>query len=226
VQALLSGGEVLLLFATGENESYVFAVTHGSAVWKRIGLGTAALSSKVAAFRRGLDVEALQQSAEGGKPVLFDLGLANELYTDLIGPVELLVKDARHLLVVPSGPLTSLPCHLLVTEKPATPIPQLEDIGSSWDVAWLIKRQAESVLPALASLKALRQVARRDAGARPLVGFGDPVFDPAERAKAKKSADPSMKPPTHHSIQSVRSRTGEIDQSLPFSEQPRSAGTP
>jgi hypothetical protein len=41
-----------------------------------------------------------------------------------------------------------------------------------------------SVLPALASLKALRQVARRDPGARPLVGFADPVFDPAERANA------------------------------------------
>jgi hypothetical protein len=92
-------------------------------------------------------------------------------------------KGARHLLVRPSGP-PSLPFHLLVTEKPATAIPQLKDIGSYRDAAWLIKRQAVSVLPALASLKALRQVARRDPGARPLVGFGDPVFDPAERAKA------------------------------------------
>jgi hypothetical protein len=32
--------------------------------------------------------------------------------------------------------------------------------------------------------QALRQVARRDPGARPLVGFADPVFDPAERARA------------------------------------------
>jgi CHAT domain-containing protein/Tfp pilus assembly protein PilF len=184
VQALLSDGEALLVYATGEKESYVFAVTRQSATWKSIPLGTAALSSKVAAFRRGLDVEALRQSAEGGKPVLFDLGLANELYVALIEPVEEVVKDARQVLVVPSGPLTSLPFHLLVTEKPATAIPQLKDIGSYRDAAWLIKRQAVSVLPALASLKALRQVTRRDPGARPLVGFGDPVFDPAERAKA------------------------------------------
>jgi CHAT domain-containing protein len=40
-----------------------------------------------------------------------------------------------------------------------------------------------SVLPALASLKALRQAASQPPGAKPLVGFGDPVFDPAERAK-------------------------------------------
>ena len=40
------------------------------------------------------------------------------------------------------------------------------------------------MLPVLASLKALRQVARREPGAKPLVGFADPVFDPVERAKA------------------------------------------
>jgi hypothetical protein len=75
IRSLLSEGEVLLLFATGDNESYVFAVTRQSATWKPIPLGTAALSSRVAAFRRGLDVEALREQAEGGKPVLFDLGL-------------------------------------------------------------------------------------------------------------------------------------------------------
>ena len=71
-----------------------------------------------------------------------------------------------------------------MTEKPLTAIPQLKDIGSYRDAAWLIKRQAVSVLPALASLKALRRVANRDPGAKALVGFGDPAFDPAERARA------------------------------------------
>jgi hypothetical protein len=41
-----------------------------------------------------------------------------------------------------------------------------------------------SVLPALASLRVLRRAARRDPVAKPLTGCGDPVFDPAERAKA------------------------------------------
>src|SRR5262249_50589243 len=38
--------------------------------------------------------------------------------------------------------------------------------------------------PALASLRALRRTASAAPGARPMVGFGDPVFDRAERAKA------------------------------------------
>jgi CHAT domain-containing protein len=194
IQDLLSRGEALLVYAAGEKESYVFAVTRQSAAWKPIALGTAAMSEKVAAFRGGLDVAALQQSAAAGKPVLFDLGLANELYVSLIGPVEDLIKDARHVLVVPSGPLTSLPFRLLVTEKPATAIPQLKDIGSYLDAAWLIKRHAVSVLPTLASLKALRQSARRDAGAKPLVGFGDPVFDQAAPAEVPGASIGRAKP--------------------------------
>jgi hypothetical protein len=74
--------------------------------------------------------EALTKSAETGKPVLFDLALAHELYVTLIGPVEAPVKNKRHLLVVPTGALTSLPFHLLVTEKPSTPVPALNDIAT------------------------------------------------------------------------------------------------
>jgi hypothetical protein len=44
------------------------------------------------------------------------------------------------VLVVQSGRLTLLPFHLLVTEKPATAIPQFKDIGSNRDAAWFIKR--------------------------------------------------------------------------------------
>src|SRR5262249_59206692 len=113
-----------------------------------------------------------------GKPLLFDLGLAHELYGLLIGPVEALVKDKPNLLAVPSGALTSLPFHLLVTEKPAVPQPQLTGIAAYRDAAWLMKRQAVSVLPSVASLKALRVFARKEQGAKPMVGFGDPVFSP------------------------------------------------
>ncbi len=55
---------------------------------------------------------------------------AHELYTALLGPIDALIKDKRHLLVVPSGSLTSLPFHLLVTEKPAATVPKLTDIAT------------------------------------------------------------------------------------------------
>ena len=105
--------------------------------------------------------------------------LANELYAALLGPVETLVKDKRTLLVVPSGALTALPFHLLVTEKPPAAIPETFD--GYREAAWLLKRQAVSVLPSVASLKALRAFARKDQGIKPMIGFGNPLFNPAQR---------------------------------------------
>jgi CHAT domain-containing protein/Tfp pilus assembly protein PilF len=184
VQKLLGADEALVLYLAGGKESYVFALTRESLDWRTIPIGAKDLAAKVASFRRGLDVDALTQSANAGKPELFDLGLANELYVALLGPVEAPIRNKPNLLVVPPGSLTALPFHLLVTEKPAVPMPRLKDIASYRDAAWLIKRQAVSVLPSVASLKALRAFARNGQAAKPMVGFGDPVFDPAERAVA------------------------------------------
>ena len=56
--------------------------------WKKVSLATAALTEKATAFRRGLDTAVLTKTVEAGeRPELFDLGLAHELYTALLGPV-------------------------------------------------------------------------------------------------------------------------------------------
>ncbi len=63
VQALLSDDEALVLFAAAgtdspsDKKSYVFALTREGFDWKSIPLGGDALAAKVAAFRRGLDVD-------------------------------------------------------------------------------------------------------------------------------------------------------------------------
>lgn len=79
---------------------------------------------------------------------------------------------------MPSGALTALPFHLLVTEASQAAIPEtLEGYRSA---AWLLRRQTVSVLPSVLSLKSLRAFARKDQGVKPMTGFGDPVFNPAE----------------------------------------------
>jgi CHAT domain-containing protein len=190
IQALLSADEAMVLFAVADKESYVIAITRERFDWKPLPSGADALSNKVAAFRRGLNVTAASDAS--GKSGLFDLSLANELYATLLGPVEPLIKDKTSLLVVPEGALTALPFHLLVTEKPAAAIP--EKMDGYRDAAWLIKRQAVSVLPSVSSLKSLRAFAHRDQGIKPMTGFGDPVFNPAQensggqRAASKSAA--------------------------------------
>jgi CHAT domain-containing protein/Tfp pilus assembly protein PilF len=176
IQLLLSGEEAMVLFAVTEVESYVIAITRESFDWKPIPRGAETLSQKIAAFRRGLDLG--KASDASGKAGLFDLALANELHETLLAPVDALIKDKPSLLVVASGALTALPFHLLVTGKPAKAIP--ETFEGYRDAAWLLKRQAVSVLPSAASLKALRVfAARSEQSTKPMTGFGDPIFNPA-----------------------------------------------
>jgi CHAT domain-containing protein/Tfp pilus assembly protein PilF len=192
IQALLSGDEAMLLFAVAEKESFAFAITREGFDWKPLPLGAEALSQKIAAFRRGLDLAGLAEAS--GKSALFNLALAHELYGALLAPLEPLVKDKRSLLIAPSGALTALPFHLLVTEKPARAIP--EKFDGYRDAAWLLKRQAVSVLPSVTSLKALRAFARREPAAKPMTGFGDPLFDPSkasgDRGNTIKAASRSV----------------------------------
>src|SRR5215831_447714 len=181
VQRLLGADEALVFFLAGPKESSAFALTREGFEWRTISLGEKDMAAKVAAFRRGLDVEELTKSVSMGKAQLFDLAAAHELYVALFGPFEALIKDKPLLLIVPSGPLTALPFHLLVTDKPTIAVPQMQinDMAAYRDAAWLVKRHAVTVLPSVASLKALRVFARKGQGTKPMIGFGDPVFAPA-----------------------------------------------
>ncbi|MGD0145219.1 MAG: tetratricopeptide repeat-containing protein, partial [Rhizomicrobium sp.] len=186
VQALLSDDEAMVVFApAGGDETYLLALTRTAFDMKSIPLGGGTLEQKVAAFRRGLDVEMTEDQAYldsiKEKRVLFDLGFANELYKSLLGPVEPLIKDKRHVLVVPFGPLTALPFHLLVTAPPGVPLPTVggsvltaENMAPYREAAWLTKRQAVSVMPAVASLKALRLYGNKEHVTKPIVGFANP----------------------------------------------------
>jgi CHAT domain-containing protein len=189
VQELLGRDEAMIFILTGEKESYAFAATRDGFDWQTIPIGANELSDKVAVFRRGLDIDELRQSADATNPALFDLGFAHEFYQTLLGPLDRIIKDKRHLLIVPTGPLTSLPFHLLVTDTPVPSVPRLKDIAAYRDAAWVIRRQAVSVLPSVAGLQALRVFASKDEPTKSFVGFGDPVFDPAgEASVGRRSA--------------------------------------
>jgi CHAT domain-containing protein len=184
VQPLLSADEAMVLYSVVDKRSYVIAITREGADWKEIPLGADVLARKVTAFRRGLDVGKARDGS--GKSGLFDLALANELYVSLLGPVEALIRDKSSLLTVPVGALTALPFHLLVTETPQAAIP--ETLEGYRGAAWLLRRQAVSVLPSMVSLKSLRAFARKDQGVKPMTGFGDPVFNPAEGRPSDRRA--------------------------------------
>jgi tetratricopeptide (TPR) repeat protein/CHAT domain-containing protein len=175
VQRRLGPDEALAFWLVDDKQTHVFALTRERMLWRNIPLGANDLAAKVAAFRRGLDVNDFVQSVAAGKPELFDLTLAHELSAALVGSVEELIKGKRLLFVVPTGALTALPFHLLVTDAPAAAPASAEDAAFR-NAAWLIKRHAIAVLPSVASLEALRSLATKDTAAKPMIGFGDPLF--------------------------------------------------
>ncbi len=76
IQPLLSADEAMVVYSVGDKQSYVVAITRDGADWKEIPLGTDAMTQKVTAFRKGLDVGKARDAS--GKSGLFDLALANE----------------------------------------------------------------------------------------------------------------------------------------------------
>lgn len=195
VQSLLRADEALVAILVGSARSFAWALTRERVEWAEIDAGAQALADQVAALRSALDPLA-QQDAEGGAGGQagvvrrFDLDRAHALYRLVLAPVAATFAGKRHLVVVPTGPLTSLPLQVLVTAPPPAGTPPDQALR---DAAWLIRSYALSVLPSVQSLSALRRLAPGPVGARPFFGMGDPVLqgpDPADRQRgsAKRTA--------------------------------------
>jgi CHAT domain-containing protein/tetratricopeptide (TPR) repeat protein len=186
-QRLLGRDEVLVAYVIEGSDSFVWAVTREESRWQRLMAGSKDIATKIAGLRVGLDLEDLKAAVVSGK--LFDLTLAHELYTILLEPVADLLKGKSSLIVVPTGPLTSLPFQVLVSAKPAATA--TEDRLAPYRAArWLIRSHAVTVLPAVSSLRALRGLPKSMPAPKPLIGFGDPMFGstPPIIANAKSGA--------------------------------------
>jgi CHAT domain-containing protein/Tfp pilus assembly protein PilF len=181
VRQLLRPDEALVSWVIGTRSLYVFAHTREHSVWREVPIGQGEIEAKVASFRRGLDVGALEESARADGTGLFSLKVAYELYLTLLGDVEELIRDKRHLIVVPSGALTAVPMHLLVSgaSEEAT---ESKSLAQYRNAEWLIKRHAISVLPSVGSLQALRLFAAKEKAPKAMIGFGDPIFGPETAA--------------------------------------------
>jgi CHAT domain-containing protein len=178
VRALIKDDEALVVILVGTSKSFVWALTRARAEWAQIDAGSADLAEHVSALRSGLDPLA-QQDAEGtpgsraGVVYGFDLARAHALYNLVLRPVEQVLAGKRHLILVPTGPLTSVPFQVLLTAPPGSQT----GVEAFRAAPWLIRRHALSVLPSVQSLNALRKLAPRGAAARPFFGVGDPILD-------------------------------------------------
>jgi CHAT domain-containing protein/tetratricopeptide (TPR) repeat protein len=185
-QSLLREQEALLLFTLASKHIYVWTITKNEARWREAPIGLQELKDKAASLRCGLDWSLWEASntpcpalldlpaPAQGEPLPFDFEKAHELFAALFGPVADVI-EGKELILVPSGPLATLPFHVLLTEKPST---RFSNKAADYAQApWFAKRYATAVMPSVASLKALRTYAKASLASRPFIGFGNPLLD-------------------------------------------------
>ncbi len=192
-QALLRPSEALVTLLVGREHSHVWAISKERSVWARIPDGAKTIAGHVTALRRALDPLAGATGGSGtqGSPPPFDLARAHDVYRLLLGPVEAVIRDKPSLVLVPTGPLTSLPFQVLVT-KPVRPGGDLAQTLKSAE--WLARRHATTVLPSVPSLAALRKVGADLRAAEPFLGIGDPALSgpPSSSAGTARAAQTAL----------------------------------
>jgi CHAT domain-containing protein/Tfp pilus assembly protein PilF len=170
---LLAADEALLVYSRNwkGDATHLWVVRRDRAEALTLPAARDALTNAIAALRNGVEL-----AGTGASLPVFDVELAYQLYQGLLAPAAPLLAGARHLIVVPDGPLASLPFAALVTEPTAPPL----DFADYRKVSWLAKKYAITVLSAASSLRALRTFAKPSRATRPFVGYGDPLLAEAQ----------------------------------------------
>jgi CHAT domain-containing protein len=167
-QALLADDEALVTVDL-DKKSYVWVITKDRAEWKELAVSAEDVSKEVGTLRTGLNPDT---------PRPFDRSLAYQLYRQVLGPIEEIISQKTRLSFVFDGALTSLPPQVLITRDPG----DKDDLVS---LDWLIRKYAVTVLPSIASLKILREEKSTVAVIKPMIGFGDPIFDRTTQAAGR-----------------------------------------
>lgn len=167
VQATLKPDEALVYFVFGHRGGYVFAVRPDGIKAARLNVRRSQLGGLIRRLRKPFD-KLRQRIAP------YDLTAAHEAYRKLLEPVQDVLTSAKHIIVVSSGELLSLPFPLLVS-RPATDGPDRYR-----EAAWLIRKHAFTQMPSVRTFTTFRKTVRPSAAPNPFIGFGNPAFEGAE----------------------------------------------
>jgi CHAT domain-containing protein/tetratricopeptide (TPR) repeat protein len=181
IKELLRPSEALLFYSDTDalspagSETYLWAIVPGAGSnWWRLKWPPDMIAKKITELRDliGVGQRGATVMADDTTERRFDLATAHELYATLIGLDEAAFKG-KDLIIVPSRSMSSLPFQLLVSKPPDA----LSHGPSAYrEAPWLIRDHAVTVLPSVASLKALRHDTRASAASKPYLGIGDPLI--------------------------------------------------
>jgi tetratricopeptide (TPR) repeat protein len=157
----LKDNEVLLEFALGDTESFVFVVRQGGVKHLvKIPQGRKELETKVKAFMEPLVNQ---------EPDRFSLRQGQELYALLLAQPLGEVKENDRVIIVPDGILGLLPFEALVL-KSGTGLKDSVFVGDRYTLSYYQS----------AAIMALQRRLKEHRAERPLFALGNPVFSPQD----------------------------------------------
>ncbi|MCE7529010.1 CHAT domain-containing protein [Polynucleobacter sp. IMCC 29146] len=182
-QKLLKPDEVLVSWYFADTVGYVWAISKDAPVqFVQLPIGRAQIAKEVAQLRKALDPGV--SSVEEIPP--FDVVLANQLYQQILAPVESALKGKKVLIVVPHAELGQLPLSVLVTKATTQPTKAGTPFAGYKTVPFLTKDIAIAQIPSVTALTALRSLPEGDPNRKSFVGFGDPYFSATQEKQADK----------------------------------------
>ena len=183
-QKLLKPDEVLVSWYFADNVGYVWAISKDAPVqFVQLPIGRAQIAKEVAQLRKSLDpgVTTIEEIPP------FDVMLANQLYQQILAPVESALKGKKIMIVVPHAELGQLPLSVLVTKATTQPLKAGTPFASYKTVPFLTKDIAIAQIPSVTALTALRSLPEGDPNRKSFVGFGDPYFSATQEKQADKA---------------------------------------
>ncbi|MEP4887439.1 MAG: CHAT domain-containing tetratricopeptide repeat protein, partial [Alphaproteobacteria bacterium] len=180
VRNALADDESIFVTYVDDDRTYVWAFgKSGDVGFKVAGIGRVRLGAAATQLRRALDPQA---STLADIPD-FDTRLAHRIYQSLLAPVADGWNETPNLIVVADGPLGQIPFALLPTATAAAGADNAQLFDRYRDVPWLARTHSVMVMPSVASLVALRSLSGTGQADRAFLGFGDPVFNDAQRSQ-------------------------------------------
>jgi|GEM_PF-4831593 len=159
IAEVLQPEEGLLYFSHVGDKGYTFLLHQGRLKLHAVNLPQRQLKQSVAALREGL-------TFVDGKLRPFDAGLAHALYRDLIGSLLDVPGSIRRLVIIPTGPLLSLPPDVIVSAAPET----------TEKTEWLVRRFSILVVPDVRAFMNLRRISKSAITSTEFLGVGNPRF--------------------------------------------------
>lgn len=174
LQAALQPGEAYFKLNEVAGQVYGVFVTNEAAQAYRAGIDAATLDQRVTALRG--TISTIENGVRLTYP--FDVRLAHQLFTELIGPAADRMAGVEHLIFEPDGAMLRLPANLLVTEEAGVRAYEQRaaiagnDIFDFSEVAWLGRDRAISTALSARGFRDVRNLPRSTAS-RQYLGLGE-----------------------------------------------------